>query len=251
MLASAAPSGVSLRVTAQYVQIYREKVTCLISGNDVVLRGGHGHDEQQPQQLVGAEEATLSDAAEALAFLRAGETRRAVAATAMNNRSSRAHTVLVLQLEQCRRGTSLRSRLHLVDLAGSEQLKLSKAAGERAAEAIGINGSLSVLGKCITSLTEGRRHVPYLESKLTTLLRPALGGNSRTTVVVTGSMEDSHAQQTLAALRFGETCSLVTNTTRACVTSVKAALVRPIGLVHSRASSSFHHPKRSASFVLV
>ena len=65
---------------------------------------------------------------------------------------------------------------------------MSKAAGARAAEAIGINASLSVLGKCITALTEGRRHVPYLESKLTTLLRPALGGNSRTTVVVTGSM---------------------------------------------------------------
>jgi hypothetical protein len=38
-------------------------------------------------------------------------------------------------------------------------------------------------------------------------------------------MEDAHAPQTLAALRFGEACALVTNTTRACIASVAAALV--------------------------
>jgi hypothetical protein len=236
VLASAPPGGVSLRVTAQYVQIYREKVTCLISGNDVILRGGGGgggsgdeQHQQQEQTLVGAAETTLNDAGEALAFLRAGEARRAVASTAMNDRSSRAHTVLVLQLEQRRRGAFLiRSRLNLVDLAGSEQLKMSKAAGERAAEAIGINASLSVLGKCIAALTEGRRHVPYLESKLTTLLRPALGGNSRTTVVVTGSMEDAHAPQTLAALRFGETCAVGAYHNRPRVLSLISAVLKPL-----------------------
>ena len=231
VLSSAPPGGVDLRVTAQYVQIYREKVTCLVSGADVVLRccGGGSDDtneERDHVSLVGAAETTLGDIGEAMVFLRAGEARRAVATTAANDRSSRAHTALVLRLEQrrLRDGLLVRSRLTLVDLAGSEQLKVSKASGDRRAEAIGINASLSVLGKCIAALAAGKRHVPYLESKLTTLLRPALGGNSRTTVIVTGSTEDERAAQTLAALRFGESCALVTNATRACVGSVSQAL---------------------------
>ena len=48
-------------------------------------------------------------------------------------------------------------------------------------EAIGINSSLLVLGKVIAALVESDHHVPYLESKLTTMLRKAFGGNSRTT----------------------------------------------------------------------
>lgn len=76
----------------------------------------------------------------------------------------------------------VRSQLHLVDLAGSEQLKKSRAEGQRKAEAVGINSSLMVLGKVIAALTSGRSHVPYNESRLTQLLKGALGGNSRTTV---------------------------------------------------------------------
>ena len=63
------------------------------------------------------------------------------------------------------------SPLHLVDLAGCEQLKQSKAAGQRKQEAVGINRSLLVLGMCISALVKQKRHVPYLDSKLTLLLR--------------------------------------------------------------------------------
>merc|ERR1719487_3178218 len=123
----------------------------------------------------------------------------------MNERSSRAHTVFVLNLTQINNtlGATAKSTLHLVDLAGCEQLKQSKATGQRQREAIGINSSLLVLGKVITALVEGKSHVPYYESALTQLLRPALGGNSRTTVVVTCSSDEVHGDQTLHALRFG------------------------------------------------
>ena len=70
--------------------------------------------------------------------------------------------------------------LYLVDLAGSERVKKSGAVGQRLREAAGINSSLMVLGRVIAALTAGQRHVPYLDSKLTTLLRPAFGGNART-----------------------------------------------------------------------
>mmetsp|Transcript_52160 Transcript_52160/g.118926 ORF Transcript_52160/g.118926 Transcript_52160/m.118926 type:complete len:207 (-) Transcript_52160:357-977(-) len=110
------------------------------------------------------------------------------------------------------RGDSVvHSTLHLVDLAGSERLKKSKAEGARKREAVGINESLMVLGKVIAALVEGARHVPYLECKLTTLLRGALGGASRTTALVCCRGDDAQAEETLQALRFGERCALVTN----------------------------------------
>ena len=106
------------------------------------------------------------------------------------------------------------STLHLVDLAGSERIKKSGATARgsaRKAEAVGINGSLLVLGKVIAALVEARSHVPYLEAKLTTLLRAALGGASRTTALICCRRDDAHADETLQALRFGRRCALVSN----------------------------------------
>lgn len=80
-----------------------------------------------------------------------------------------------------------------------------------ALQAIGINSSLLVLKKVITALVEERSHVPYLESSLTKILKSALGGASRTTAVVTASMDDEFAEQTLQALRFGESVAQISN----------------------------------------
>jgi hypothetical protein len=63
--------------------------------------------------------------------------------------------------------------------------------------------------------------VPFYESKLTQLLRPAFSGNSRTTAVVCAAPEPSNAEQTLAALRFGEDCAMISTT--ALVTGVTSA----------------------------
>ena len=118
----------------------------------------------------------------------------------------------------------VRSQLHLVDLAGCEQIKQSKVVGKRKVEAVGINSSLLVLGKCISALVEARSHVPYLESKLTLLLKGAFGGNSRTTAIITGSLDAEHGDQTFQALSFGERCSSITNSAKLKVSSVGEAL---------------------------
>jgi hypothetical protein len=101
--------------------------------------------------------------------------------------------------------------LFLVDLGGSEQVKKSAADGARLAEAIEINSSLMVLGRCIDALVLKRAHVPYYESKLTMLLAPALGGTGarHTAVLVCASGADRHGDETLHALRFGERCGWV------------------------------------------
>ena len=199
-----------LRLSAQFVQIYDEHITDLLSGAPVMLReGGEGG---APFTLIGAAHVDLHSVDDALCMLRAGELHKRVAATAMNDASSRAHTIFLLSLTQARADDAVTSSLALVDLAGSEQLKQSRAVGQQRNEAVAINSSLLVLGKVIRALSEGQRHVPYHECKLTKLLRGAFGGASRTTAIVTCSSDDAHADNTVSSLRFGERCSTVTNT---------------------------------------
>jgi len=229
----------SLRISAQYIQIYEETLTDLLSGGPVALRDAGGYAEGGAASgpiLQGAAHVQLEGLSDALALLRAGELHKKVLATAMNDASSRGHTVFLLSITQRRCGGGgngggggeevrlISSQLALVDLAGCEQLKQSKVSGQGAREAIGINSSLLVLGKCITALSEGRRHVPYQEAKLTKLLRGAFGGSSRTTCVIAASPDDAHAENTVQALRFGERCATITNSAKIGAVSAAQAM---------------------------
>lgn len=105
----------------------------------------------------------------------------------------------------------------------SEQLKKSKATGERLTEAVQINQGLLALKQCIDALNEAR-HVPYYASTLTSLLKGALGGNSRTSLVVTCSAEAQHATETMQALNFGIRCRSVENESTAQMSGGTAAI---------------------------
>lgn len=108
------------------------------------------------------------------------------------------------------------STLHLVDLAGSERQKHSEAHGQTLKEASAINKSLSALGNVIHALVdkaEGKeRHVPYRDSKLTFLLKDALGGRSRCTLVACVSPAEKSLEETLSTLKFAQRAKLVRNT---------------------------------------
>ncbi|EDQ87282.1 uncharacterized protein MONBRDRAFT_38064 [Monosiga brevicollis MX1] len=141
--------------------------------------------------------------------LLAAERNKRRAATAMNQRSSRAHTLTYLTLVQRFNNRRVRSLLCLADLGGSEQLKKSRATGQQLQEAVQINMGLLALKECIDALKRRRSHIPYMSSRLTSLLQPALMGNSTVTVVITGSLEQRHTSETLNALRFGDVCSRI------------------------------------------
>jgi len=51
--------------------------------------------------------------------------------------------------------------------------------------------------------------VPFADSKLTLLLKDALLGGARTTVLVCASLEPRNAVESIQALRIGESCSMV------------------------------------------
>merc|ERR1719359_2639616 len=144
--------GVVTQISVQYVQIYQDQVTCLVTGAVVALREAVAG---APVLLQGATETPLESFVDASQLIANGEERKRYAETAMNHRSSRAHTVLAVKLSQRRGDLEVTSQLHLVDLAGSERVKKSRAQGGRLIEAVGINSSLMVLGQCIAARVEG------------------------------------------------------------------------------------------------
>ena len=121
-----------------------------------------------------------------------GVGKRQVAATAMNDRSSRSHTIFKIIIESLEGSADEReeegravkvSHLNLVDLAGSERVKQTNAQGQILKESQNINLSLMILGTVISKLSEGNKHIPYRDSKLTRILQNSLGGNTKTVII--------------------------------------------------------------------
>jgi kinesin family member 18/19 len=67
-------------------------------------------------------------------------------------------------------------KLSLIDLAGSERALATDQRTLRSLEGANINRSLLALSSCINALVEGKKHIPYRNSKLTQLLKDSLGG---------------------------------------------------------------------------
>jgi Kinesin motor domain len=108
--------------------------------------------------------------------------------------------------------------MQLVDLAGSERSSQTGNTGLAAKEAIDINKSLFTLRQVITSLAEGSKnkksvaaHIPYRDSKLTSLLKQSLGGNSYSLMIACLSPSDTYAEENVSTLNYATKASHIQN----------------------------------------
>lgn len=138
-------------------------------------------------------------------FEKASKNRK-VGSTECNLRSSRSHLILTVDV-RIERSTEegsveyIEGSLCICDLAGSERLTHSKAEGDRMREAIEINKSLSALGDVVYAIANKTAHIPYRNSKLTTILRNTLGLGAKTAFIINIDPGAS-IEETVTALRF-------------------------------------------------
>ncbi|KAF7647079.1 hypothetical protein LDENG_00177690 [Lucifuga dentata] len=213
----------SFTVEVSYMEIYNEKVRDLLDP-----KGGRQTLRVREHKVLGPYVDGLSRLAVACykdieSLMSEGNKSRTVAATNMNEESSRSHAVfniiLTHTLKDLHSGTSGEkvSRLSLVDLAGSERAAKTGAAGERLKEGSNINKSLTTLGLVISALAEQgttknkTKFVPYRDSVLTWLLKDCLGGNSRTAMVATVSPAADNYEETLSTLRYADRAKNIVN----------------------------------------
>ncbi|XP_052455406.1 kinesin-like protein KIF1A isoform X12 [Carassius gibelio] len=215
-------NNMSYSVEVSYMEIYCERVRDLLNPKN------KGNLRVREHPLLGPYVEDLSKLAvtsynDIQDLMDSGNKARTVAATNMNETSSRSHAVFNIIFTQKRHdsetdNTSEKvSKISLVDLAGSERADSTGAKGTRLKEGANINKSLTTLGKVISALAEVdsgsnknkkkkkvENFIPYRDSVLTWLLRENLGGNSRTAMVAALSPADINYDETLSTLRYAD-----------------------------------------------
>ncbi|XP_076760939.1 kinesin family member unc-104 isoform X5 [Xylocopa sonorina] len=203
-------------VEVSYMEIYCERVRDLLNPKN------KGNLRVREHPLLGPYVEDLSKLA-VMSFqdihdlIDEGNKARTVAATNMNETSSRSHAVFTIFFTQQKQDsatglvTEKVSKISLVDLAGSERADSTGAKGTRLKEGANINKSLTTLGKVISALAEiatkkkkKADFIPYRDSVLTWLLRENLGGNSKTAMIAAVSPADINYDETLSTLRYAD-----------------------------------------------
>ncbi|GFR47649.1 hypothetical protein Agub_g9392 [Astrephomene gubernaculifera] len=194
------------RVHVSYLEIYNEQLYDLLgepgsSEGLAVLEDTNNNAYVRGLTLV-----PVRSEEEALAQFFLGEQGRTTAGHVLNAESSRSHTVFTVHVEMrtsdAASERAVLSKLNLVDLAGSERTKKTGVTGQTLKEAQFINRSLSFLEQTVNSLSRRDAYVPFRQTKLTAVLRDALGGNCKTVMIANIWAEPSHTEETLSTLRF-------------------------------------------------
>ncbi|XP_071481361.1 kinesin-like protein KIF14 [Diadema antillarum] len=227
---------VSFKVEVSFFEIYNEKIHDLLAQTTektekwdrstpkkITLRVRE-HPTQGPY-VEGLSTFQASSFADVHSWIETGNKQRATAATGMNDKSSRSHSVFIIMMTKTKKefiegeehSHIVTSKINIIDLAGSERCSATNTTGDRLKEGANINRSLMTLGKVISGLSEKSLNpkkkvfIPYRDSVLTWLLRESLGGNSKTAMIATISPASTHSEETLSTLRYAKQARSIIN----------------------------------------
>lgn len=231
------------RIYVSYMEIYNERIFDLL---DDLSRPGAAPDfaiidekDGRGTCVRGLNEIEVFTEKEALNLLFGGELARTTATHKLNKRSNRSHSIFTIYVHKRQRSGGsferiVHSKLHLVDLAGSERIKKTTdnpdgTMGDEVTrkESMAINQSLSYLEQCVVALSrKGQVHVPYRQSKLTSILKDTIGANCNTLMFACMWGEDTHLDETISTLRFASRMMKVENDASQVETIDTVALVK-------------------------
>ncbi|XWS51300.1 hypothetical protein CRYUN_Cryun12cG0165100 [Craigia yunnanensis] len=202
-------------VHLSYLEVYNETVRDLLSpGRPLVLR-----EDKQGIVAAGLTQYRAYSTDEVMALLQRGNQNRTTEPTRVNETSSRSHAILQVVVEYRVKDASMNvinrvGKLSLIDLAGSERALATDQRTLRSLEGANINRSLLALSSCINALVEGKKHIPYRNSKLTQLLKDSLGGACNTVMIANISPSNLSFSETQNTLHWADRAKEIK--TKAC-----------------------------------
>lgn len=161
------------KMTMSYLEIYNEKIYDLLkvptsTVKDLPIREDSTNGNKKIV-IPGLSNPEIRSYEEFIQTFNKGLNNRKVASTKLNSSSSRSHailsfTVTIRQMEPPFK--FITGKLNLADLAGSEDNRRTGNTGTQLVESSAINMSLMTLRKVVTALNEGKKQIPYRESKV-------------------------------------------------------------------------------------
>ena len=243
---SSSSSTVLTTIHMSCMELYNEELYDLLSSSSSVLSSNTtsssssslaiNEDRRGNVLIPNLTEWKVTNIKELLKVIKIAEEKRTTGSTAMNERSSRSHTIFRIRYEvkkeeggsedekendggvssgSSRKVVTTTSTLNLVDLAGSESVRLTGAKGVRQKEGGKINQSLLTLSRVLEKLgnkeySSGGGHINYRDSKLTRILKPSLSGNARMGAICCISPAVQYSEETKSTLDFATRTMLVT-----------------------------------------
>ncbi|KAL0925606.1 hypothetical protein M5K25_003966 [Dendrobium thyrsiflorum] len=200
-----------------------------------VARSGEGRstnseirrEEEEGIMAAGLTQYRAYSTDEVMQLLLQGNRNRTTEPTRVNETSSRSHAILQVVAEyQVKDSVNVITRLgklSLIDLAGSERALATDLRTQRSIEGANINRSLLALSSCINALVEGKRHIPYRNSKLTQLLKDSLGGPCNTVMIANISPSNLSFNETQNTLHWADRAKEIRN--KACSVNEEAVQI--------------------------
>uniref|UniRef100_B3P5C7 Kinesin-like protein n=2 Tax=Drosophila erecta TaxID=7220 RepID=B3P5C7_DROER len=227
--------GWEYEIKATFLEIYNEVLYDLLSNEQKDMEIRMAKNNKNDIYVSNITQETVLDPNHLRHLMHTAKMNRATASTAGNERSSRSHAVTKLELigRHAEKQEISVGSINLVDLAGSESPKTST----RMTETKNINRSLSELTNVILALLQKQDHIPYRNSKLTHLLMPSLGGNSKTLMFINVSPFQDCFQESVKSLRFA-----------ASVNSCKMAKAKRNRYLNNSVANSSTQSNNSGSF---
>lgn len=197
--------GTFVQVTV--LEIYNEELYDLLSTNNGGGFGfgwSKGSSSKVRLEVIGkkAKNATFISGTEATKIskeIQKVEKRRTVKSTLCNERSSRSHCMMIIDVP------TVGGRLMLVDMAGSENIEQAGQTGmEAKMQTAKINQGNSALKRVVESIANGESHVPFRDSKLTMLLQDSFEDDkSKILMILCASPDPKDLHKTISTLEYG------------------------------------------------
>ncbi|KAK6914115.1 Kinesin motor domain, partial [Dillenia turbinata] len=197
--------GTFVQVTV--LEIYNEEIYDLLSSNNgggLSLGWSKGNSSKVRLEVMGkkAKNATFisgNEAGKILKEIQKVEKRRIVKSTLCNDRSSRSHCMIIVDVP------TVGGQLMLVDMAGSENIEQAGQVGfEAKMQTAKINQGNIALKRVVESIANGDSHVPFRDSKLTMLLQDSFEDDkSKILMILCASPDPKELHKTISTLEYG------------------------------------------------